>query len=138
MHKTPNRNELPQTVRTENWEPKRGGFAPGTSLQAPEDRRLLHLPRAFQRRIGSLDVAVKKCGELRLGQGPYLLRLLVAVLEKHQRRYAAYAVLFRDLLVLVHVDLGHLELARIFLGDLVEHGGDRLARAAPFGPVVDQ
>src|SRR5213593_890044 len=27
---------------------------------------------------------------------------------------------------------------RILLGDLVEHGGDRLARAAPFGPVVDQ
>src|SRR5262249_3118937 len=120
-----------------SWEPKRGGFAPGYSyLQARRAGGSRRLPRA--RRIVTLDVAVKERRQLRLRQRTDLLRFHVAVLEQHQRRYAADAVLPRDLLVLVHIYLRDLELARVFLGDLVEHRRDRLARAAPFGPVVDQ
>src|SRR5712664_657758 len=85
----PSGDERPQTVRTENREPKRGGFAPEYSPFCRRRRAGCYICcRPFARRIETLDVAVKKCGELRLGQGPYLLRLNVAVLEKHERRYA--------------------------------------------------
>src|SRR5207248_10246731 len=75
----------------------------------------LHDALPISRRIGFLDVAVKKRGELRLRQRPDLLRLHVAVLEQHERRYAADAVFLRDLLVFVDVDFRHLELARVLL-----------------------
>src|SRR5262245_14345476 len=68
-----------------NWEPKRGGFAPAyttlAALAGAEDGRPKNRPPCA-RRIESLDVAVKKRGELRLRQGPHLLRLHVAVLEE--------------------------------------------------------
>ena len=44
----------------------------------------------------------------------------------------------RRRLVVVDVEFGDLELARVFRGDLVEDGRDHLAWAAPLGPVVDQ
>src|SRR5213596_3335983 len=89
-------------------------------------------------RVSILDVAVKEGGELRLRERPDARRLDVAVLEQHQRRDAADAELRRHALVLVDVDLGDLQPALVFLGDLVEHRRDRLAGAAPFGPVIHQ
>src|SRR5882672_10571372 len=139
MHKTPNRDERPQTVRTENQGTETGRICAClySFLQARgTGSYTCRLP--YARRIESLDVAVKKRGQLRLGQRPDLLRLHVAVLEQHQRGYAADAVLLRDLLILVDVDLGHLELARVLLGHFVENRRDRLARAAPLRPVVHQ
>src|SRR6266436_10223023 len=131
MHKTPKRDERPQTVRTEKLGTETGRICAWIQLFAgAEGRRLICRP-PYARRIESLDVAVKKRGQLRLGQRPDLLRLHVAVLEQHQRGYAADAVLLRDLLILVDVDLGHLELARVLLGHFVENRRDRLARAAP-------
>jgi len=51
-----------------------------------------------------------KCGELGLGQRPYLLRLDVAVLEKHECRYCADSVLLRDFLVSSTLTLATLSL----------------------------
>src|SRR5881396_3072404 len=63
-------------------------------------------------RVSILDVAVKEGGELRLRERPDARR--------------------------IDVDLGDLQPALVFLGDLVEHRRDRLAGAAPFGPVIHQ
>src|SRR5688572_13213585 len=85
-----------------------------------------------------LDVAVNKRGQLGFGQGADLGGFDGAVLEKHERGYAADAVLGRRGLVLVDVELGDLEPPGIFLRHLVEDGGDHLAGAAPFRPVVHE
>src|SRR5579871_2556453 len=85
-----------------------------------------------------LDVGLDECSELRLGHGADLLGLHRAAFEDHERRDAADAVLLGDLLVLVDVDLGYLELARVVPGDLVQDRGDHLAGAAPLGPVIYQ
>src|ERR1043166_2723650 len=91
-----------------------------------------------QARIKASDVAVKESGQLRLRQRAHARRLDVAVLEEHQRGDAADAEFRRNLLVLVDVDLGDLQAAFVFLGDLVQDRCDRFARPAPFGPVIDQ
>src|ERR1051326_835023 len=83
------------------------------------------------------DVAVKKRSELGLRQRAHPRRFDVAVLEQHQRRDAADAELRRHRLVLVDVDLRDLQPPFILLRHLVEDRRDRLARAAPFRPVVD-
>src|SRR6185503_10442984 len=85
-----------------------------------------------------LDVAVDEGCELGLGQGAHLGGFDRAVLEEHERRDPADAVLGRRGLVLVDVELGDLEAARVLGGDLVEGGRDHLAGPAPLGPVVDQ
>src|SRR5690606_29422024 len=43
-----------------------------------------------------------------------------------------------QLLLLVHVDLGQLERAVVFAGELFQDRAQGLAGAAPFGPEVDQ
>ena len=63
---------------------------------------------------------------------------LLAVLEEDQGRNALDAELPLRLRVVVDVELGDLEATRILLCDLLEHGGDHAAGAAPFGPEVDQ
>src|SRR5229473_3381322 len=95
-------------------------------------------PGTAAKRVSTLDVAVKEGGELRLRERPDARRLDVAVLEQHQRRDTADAELRRHALVLIHVDLGDLQPALVFPGDLVEDRRDGLAGAAPFGPVVHQ
>ena len=62
----------------------------------------------------------------------------VAVLEQHQRRNTAYAVLGRGFLVFINVQLGNSQLAFVSLCDLVQNRRDHFARATPFSPVVDQ
>src|SRR5258707_3054858 len=89
-------------------------------------------------RIKRSDVAVKESSELRLRKRAHPGGLDVAVLEQHQRRDSPDAELGRHALVLVDVDLRALEAAFVLLGDLVQDRRDRLARAAPSGPIIDQ
>ena len=84
------------------------------------------------------DVAVDEGRQLRLGKRAYLGGLDVAVLEKHQRGYAAYAVSGRCLRVVIDIEFGNLDLTVIFAGDFIEYRRNHLAGAAPFRPVVDQ
>jgi hypothetical protein len=62
----------------------------------------------------------------------------LAALEQQQGGDVADAVLGGQRAVLVHVDLGDLDLARVLVGGLVEQGRDGLAGAAPDGPEVDE
>src|SRR5438552_14667998 len=89
-------------------------------------------------RIKRSDVAVKESSELGLRQRTHPGRLDVAVLEEHQRRDSPDAELGRHALVLVDVDFRDLEAAFVLLGDLVQDRRDRLAGAAPLGPVIHQ
>src|SRR5882724_12799728 len=89
-------------------------------------------------RIKRSDVAVKESSELRLRERAHPGGLDVAVLEEHQRRDSPDAELGRHVLVLVDVDFRDLEAAFVLLGDLVQDRRDRLAGAAPFGPVIHQ
>ena len=91
--------------------------------------------RGFYRR---LNVGVEDCCQLRLRQCTNLGGFDVAVLEQHQRRNTAYAVLGRGFLILIDVQFGNSQLAFVSLGDLVQNWRDHFARATPFSPVVDQ
>src|ERR1700722_12409197 len=64
--------------------------------------------------------------------------LRLSVLEQDQRRDAHYLEAPRYVEVLVDVELGYLNLARVLAGDLLEHRGDHLARAAPLSPEIHQ
>src|SRR5207244_4210698 len=88
--------------------------------------------------VSALDIAVKESGELRFRERAHARRLEVAVLEEHERRDAADAEFRRYHLVLVDVDLRHLEAAVVLPGDVVQDRCDRLAWAAPLGPVIHQ
>src|SRR3954471_23590453 len=97
-----------------------------------------HIRRDCQQRVRCLDIAVKKCRQLRLRERTDARGLDIAVLEEHQRRDAADAELRRHHLVLVDVDLGDLQASAVLAGHLVQDRRDGLARSAPFGPVVHQ
>src|SRR5690606_23289727 len=88
--------------------------------------------------VGESDVAVEEGGQLGLGQGADLGRFDIAVLEQHQRGDTTDAILGRCVGVLIDVQLADLQLALIVAGDFVQNRGKHLARAAPFGPVIDQ
>ena len=62
----------------------------------------------------------------------------LAALEQQQRGYRPDAEPRGQLLIVVHIDLGDLDLAELFLGNFVEQRRDHFARAAPFGPKIDQ
>src|SRR5579875_689777 len=103
-------------------QPARAGWAGGTSL----------------RRLETLDRLVDHLGQLALAHRADLGGLDLAALEHHQGRNAADAVGARGLLVLVDVDLGDLQPAGVIAGDVVQHRRDRLARAAPLRPEIQQ
>src|SRR5690606_13212231 len=84
------------------------------------------------------EMAVQKQRELRFRQCADLGVDHRAVAEQHQRGDAADAVLGRHRLVFVDVDLDDVQLARVVTRSLGEDRGDHLARAAPFGPVIDE
>ena len=97
---------------------------------------LAPLPEGVQ--SAASQVAVDECRELRLRHRADLGRLHVAVLEQHQRRNAADAVLRRRGWFSSMLSLATLSLPPYSFGDLLEHRGNHLARPAPLGPVVDQ
>src|SRR5712691_1970154 len=61
-----------------------------------------------------------------------------AVLEQDHHRDRHDAVASGETLVLVDVDLHELQRSFALVGNLLEHGRDGVARAAPFGPEVDE
>src|SRR5262249_18752260 len=67
-----------------------------------------------------------------------LLAFDLAVLEEDEGRNAAHVEALRCLGVLVDVELHDRELVAVLLGDVVQHGGDRLAGTAPLRPEVDE
>src|SRR5690606_13372556 len=113
--------------------PDARGVCPLRPVAAPPKCEWLRL-RTVQRS----EVAVQKNSKLRFRQGADLARDHGAVLEQHQGRYAAHRVLGGGRRILVHVQLGDLDAAVVVAGDLVEDRRDHLARATPFGPVVDE
>ena len=82
--------------------------------------------------------AVDELGQLCLADGADLGSLNLAVLEQQQGRDAANLETRGGLLVVVDIDLDHLDPSRIFIGQLVHQRSDHLARATPFGPEIDQ
>src|SRR5581483_6759145 len=62
-------------------------------------------------------------------------RLRLPVLEQHHERDRRDAVALRELLLLVDVHLDDLHL--VLVADPVEHRGNRMTRATPLGPEVD-
>src|SRR5688572_1860131 len=82
--------------------------------------------QALAGRLAKSDMAVNKRGQLRFRERPHLRRLDRAVLEDHECRDAADAVFGRRRLVLVDIELGDFEAARIFLGDFIEDRRDHL------------
>src|SRR5512139_3307866 len=89
-------------------------------------------------RNNCLQIAVDEGGELALGYGTDLGGFDLAVLEQHQCRDAADAVLGRRLRVLVDVQFGDLDLAGVFARDFLEHRADHLAGTAPLRPEIHQ
>ena len=71
-----------------------------------------------------------------LGLGADGRSLRLTALEENHRRDAHDAVTLRKPLLLVDVDLDEPQLP--LLGDLVEDGRDRMTRAAPLRPEVDE
>src|SRR5690625_2654008 len=84
--------------------------------------------RVSGRRLTEVGELPQQCG-LALGPDDSLRRL--TVLEQDQRGDRDHVEVPRGLRVGVHVELGDGELAGLFGGDLLEHRGDHLARAAP-------
>src|SRR6266705_1919663 len=74
--------------------------------------------------------------ERALGQRTDRLCLGLAVLEQDHVRDREDAVAFRELLLLVVVDLDELQVVRV--GDSLEEGGDCVAGRAPLGPEIDE
>src|SRR5262249_14066123 len=75
--------------------------------------------------------------ELTLALGPDEALHRRAVLEDQQRRDAHDVEAAGRVGVVVDVELGHGQLALVLRRDLLEGGGDHLARPAPLGPEVD-
>src|SRR5208283_3573930 len=102
------------------------------------------LEREFHTRAGSrfwgsrLERPRDPAHELALRRGADPLRGGLAVLEQDHRRDRANAELARDIRILVDVELDDLDLRPELRGDFVEQRRDDAARAAPFGPEIDE
>lgn len=101
------------------------------SLQRGKGRKRIATARGSEHRVDHL-------GELRLRDQPRLRRLHLAVLEQQHRRRRAHAVGDGGLRVPVHLQLGHLQPPAVVGRELFQHRRQRLARAAPFAPEVDE
>src|SRR5450830_902644 len=86
----------------------------------------------------TLNIAVDESGQLAFGQGAYFLSSCSTVLEQDQGRDATDAELGRHCLVRVHVHLGDLDAASVFLGNFFQDRRDGLAWTAPLCPEINQ
>lgn len=86
----------------------------------------------------NLDHAVNKCRQLGFGQGADLGAGHIAVIEDHQGRDAADAILGGSVRIRIDVHLADLQLAVVLISQLCEDRRNHLARATPFGPEVYQ
>ena len=88
--------------------------------------------------IIGLDDRGNPVDQLLLWHGADLGRGHLAVLEQHQGRNPANAVFLRRRRVMVDIDLGDLQLALEIGRDFLQRRRNHFARAAPFGPEIDQ
>lgn len=86
--------------------------------------------------VNGLDVAVNKSCQLGFGEGAHLGSGNIAVLEQHQRRYAAYAEFCWCLLVFVDIEFRNGQATSVFLGNFIQYRRDHAAWTTPFRPVV--
>src|SRR5437868_4233249 len=96
--------------------------------------RLIRAGTQSKNSVAGLQVAVKKCCQLRLGERAHLLRVHLSALVQDDGRDAADAVFPRCGGVGVDVELGDGQLALIRFGDFVENRCKHLARTAPLRP----
>src|SRR6266536_1754923 len=89
------------------------------------------------RESGGSDEVGELLEQRGLRLGPHDLLDDLAAGEHVQRGDQHDPVLLRGLRVLLDVQLDHVNLVTVLLGDRLEHRGDLTAWAAPFGPVVD-
>src|ERR1700712_2803666 len=94
--------------------------------------------QALAGRLAKLNMTVNKCRQLRLRERADFGGFDGAILEYHQRRYAANPILGRRALILVDVELCYFQAAGIFLGHLVEDGRDHFAGTTPLRPVINE
>ena len=83
------------------------------------------------------DIVGQLAEQSRLGLGPDDLLDDLPAGEHVHGRDGHDPVTLRDGGILVDVELYHIDLVRVLSSDLLEHRGDHAARAAPFGPVID-
>src|SRR5262249_21163908 len=105
-------------------------------------------PRPIARAgLGTLAVSIRRRSgddrldpfdQLALGQRADLGGGDLAALEEHQGRYALDAVFLGRLRIVVDVELRDGDLLGHVRADLLQGRGDLLARAAPFGPEIDE
>jgi hypothetical protein len=81
---------------------------------------------------------IHKRSELRFAQRADFGGGELAFVEDHEGGDAANAEFAGDVAVVVDVELGDLQLAFVGGGHFIQGGGDHFARAAPFGPEIDQ
>ena len=96
------------------------------------------MPRGLWQSLLSALRALYHGKELRLGAVTHGLGNSLAVLKEYHHRNAGDLKAHGELHLLVHIDLADLEGIGIFLGDLMQHGGEHFAGAAPVGVKVQQ
>src|SRR5207248_5913549 len=84
------------------------------------------------------DVAVDSFGDLVFRHSDDDLLDDLAILEDQQGRDAANVIATGGVHRLVHVQLGHFELASVVASDLRHRWREHMTRAAPFRPKIDQ
>src|ERR1035437_10046845 len=85
-----------------------------------------------------LEVGSQLLEELTLALGSHDAGRRLATLEENKGGDAHHIEAAGDVEVVVDVQLGDVQLARLLGGDLFEHRSDHFARATPFGPEVHQ
>ncbi len=89
--------------------------------------------------LGELAQAiVEKGNQLRFGSGTDLGGVYLAVAKEHQGGNIANAVFGRGILVVLDIQLAHLDPSGIFRRDFLQDRPDHAAGSAPFGPVIHQ
>src|SRR6266508_2733789 len=127
--------------------PKRTGVYPTTrprcSQACPVGQRATVQCRGALREVlcrgrGGHEVRLEPLHQLRLGHEADDALDHLTILEQDHGRDARDVEVHRRVLVLVNVELDDAQLARLFRRDLLEHGRNHTARAAPLRPEIDQ
>lgn len=111
---------------------------PGGRTRPLETAPLSGSPPARAKREGLSEVPIDEFGDSLLRNRADQLSDALPILEDEQSGDAHDAETTREFGLIVHVDLEDLGSAIVFRGDLFDERRDRSARAAPFGPEVDQ
>ena len=117
-----------------------GGLAQAHDFGMRIDRRGVHLDfgHVFDGRGGLDAVVLQELAQLGLGQGAWESVHQLPVLDQHHGRDGADLEGAGQLLLGFDVDLRQAERAVVLGSQLLEDRAERLARAAPLGPEIDQ